>query len=331
MPRKKKQDASVLSMEEIAGMTPAKAADAVGERYQTKRRVFVEMGKLVDHLDHANLRNGQTVYGILKSRGVPESSVNNCRLVATFIDTFVRPGLVSETRMDEIITYRIANQCSRMIKGKTEGSMPPEQLAEIINAGDKAAIFDELECIGEHGMTLADKEKADAEAEAEAKRVAEANAAAEKAEQEAAAKAAADAASSGPEAPTPEAEPEPESPDESPEPEETPAPEETDESDSEPEETDAPEEEEEPATVVDGRGEPDAPESDGSEKVTPISGRGGDAAKVESILGAIEKTELESYGLEPGDLAKVRAKLADWIDTIDSTIAAGKDEVALAG
>lgn len=303
MPAKKTQSAPI-SLEEISGMTTAQTANAIGERYQTRRRTFVEMGKLIYHLESAcKLKKGQTVYGLLKGKGVPESSVNNCRLVARFIETFVRPELVSETRMDEIITFRIANVTHRIVSGKTDGHMSAEQLAGLLAEGEKSAIGDELDCIAEHGMTIADKEEADRKAAEEAARV------------EAAQEAAANAA----------------------QPDETPAPaaEQTAESEAESTDQEAPATEEPPAedpeTPTPEAPKHGTPETPAPDNVTPIPdrNRGGGGTTVESVLKSIGEIEMASYELAPADLQKVVDKLDEWKGVLASTIEQAESDVAL--
>jgi hypothetical protein len=308
-----------MQLAEVEKLTTAKAADAVGDRHHSSRRMFVEKGKLVFHLrENCTLRKPQTIYGILQARGVPESSVNNAVMVANFIGNFVKPELVSEARMDEIITHRISRQVHRITTGKTPCKLEPEALAGILNAGEKAAIGEELDCLAEHGMTIADKEKADAEAKAEADRTAKLAAEAEKAAKEKADKDASEPAS----APATSEEETPEA------------------TEDESAEDDTPEatEEEPPPVVVDGTKDEPAPEAtEETENVTPIGDRGtGKSASANrgataAVLSSIESIELQSYELDSDGLAKVRAKLAEWTETIDSTLAEGKgDEVALA-
>ena len=105
----------VLSLDEISTYSADDAADAFGHRYCARARSFVEMGKLIFHLENrVKLAKGQSIYGLLQKRGVPESSVNNARLVEKFITAFVVPGLVTESRFDAICTFRTVNVCARM-------------------------------------------------------------------------------------------------------------------------------------------------------------------------------------------------------------------------
>jgi hypothetical protein len=169
----------VLSLDEIANYSADDAADAVGHRYCARARSFVEMGKLIFHLENrVKLAKGQTIYGLLQKRGVPESSVNNCRLVERFITAFVVPGLVTEARFDAICTFRVANVCARILAGKTAAKLTAEQLAAIVNSGEKSAIGDELDCLDEHGMTIAGRKESEDKKKADTERLATATAAA---------------------------------------------------------------------------------------------------------------------------------------------------------
>ena len=182
MPTKKsKPSASVIQLADIAGFTVAQAASGFADRHVASTRIFVEMGKFANHIENQKLKPGQTLYGILKAKGVPEGTVNNARQASKFIDKFVHTGLVSEKRFDEIITFRIANQAVRLTdseKNKCAITETPERLAELLNTGKKAAIGDELDSLAEHGLNIADRAAAEEERIAEEKRQADLNAAA---------------------------------------------------------------------------------------------------------------------------------------------------------
>jgi hypothetical protein len=281
----------VLSLEEIAGLSTTQAVDGVADRYQSRARSFVEMGKLVWHVENrSGIPKGQTVYGLLAKRGVPESSVNNARLVEKFITAFVTPGLVTEARADEIITYRIVNQCARLISGKSAVKLSPETLAPLLNDGQKAAIGDELDSLDEHGLSIAGKAEKDAADKAEQKRVA-------------------DAAAAAAAVVTP------------------PATESTPAATTEPE-----------TVVVDGTKEtpevtataPVAPATTTPAPLTVVPAAGSTTSPPSShesrpnnaaeVLAKIDELELQSYDLDPDGLAAVRAKLAEWVDLLDSSI-----------
>jgi hypothetical protein len=182
MPTKKsKPSASVIQLADIAGFTVAQAASGFADRHVASTRIFVEMGKFANHIENQKLKPGQTLYGILKAKGVPEGTVNNARQASKFIQKFVHTGLVSEKRFDEIITFRIANQAVRLTdseKNKCAITETPERLAELLNTGKKAAIGDELDSLAEHGLNIADRAAAEEERIAEEKRQADLNAAA---------------------------------------------------------------------------------------------------------------------------------------------------------
>ena len=334
----------VLSLDSIKDLSANDTADQIGHRYSTRRVLFVEIGKLIYHLEsRAKLPRGQTVYGMLKARNVPEGSVNNARMVANFIEKLVAPGHVAEARADEIITYRVANQCHRILTGKTVAKLTAEELAAVMNDGDKAAIGDELDCLAEHGLTIAgkaDRDKADAEeqqrlaeqaarAEDAEKAAAEAKAARDKAEAEkAAAEARADAIA---EAVASEAARETEAvatEDSDSGPEDKPEETEDESAENEPA-TSAPDPAPDPAPVA-------VPEQTPEPAPTIVDGtrefqRGKAKPDAGPVLKQIETAELASYELDTEGLAAVRAKLESWLSTIDSTLTAGKPEaVALA-
>ncbi len=291
---KKKQAAPavpVLSLDEIAGLSTNDAADQFADRYQARTRAFTEMGKLVWHLENrAAVPKGQTIYGLLQKRGVPEGTVNNARLVEKFITAFVTPGLVTEARADEIITYRIVNQCARLLSGKSAITMKPEELAPLLNDGQKAAIGDELDSLDEHGQSIAGRAESEATRKAEEKRTADLAAAAL-----AAALAAAPAPAAGETATPPPASTEPETvvvdgTKEAPEvTAATPAA--------------APATAPAPLTIAG---------STSSHETRPDNAA--------DLLGKIADLELQSYDLDVDGLTAVRDKLREWQELLDSSI-----------
>jgi len=272
-----------LSLDEISTYSADDAADAVGHRYCARARSFVEMGKLIFHLENrVKLTKGQTIYGLLQKRGVPESSVNNCRLVEKFITAFVVPGLVTEARFDAICTFRVANVCARILAGKTAAKMTAEELAAIVNSGEKAAIGDELDCLDEHGMTIAGRKESEEKKKADAERLAIATAAAAQIAANAPAPAKEpDKLAVTPPAATPG------------EVDSTPAP-----------------------VVVDGTKKPatTAPAA-----TAPATSHQPTPATTAEVLASIATVELQSYDLDAPGLQAVRAKLAEWISLIDET------------
>ena len=283
----------VLSLDEIATYSADDAADAVGHRYCARSRQFIEMGKLVFHLENrVKLAKGQTIYGLLQKRGVPESSVNNCRLVEKFLTAFVVPGLVTEARFDAICTFRVANVCARILAGKTAAKMTAEQLAAIVNSGEKSAIGDELDCLDEHGMTIAGRKESEEKKKADAERLATATAAA--------AKLAATAPATAP--PVQEQK--------------------SDGSDKSEDSTPAP-------VIVDGTKK--TPATPAAAATTPAAAAPPAAttaaatshqptpATTAEVLASIATVELQSYDLDATGLQAVRVKLAEWISLIDET------------
>lgn len=272
MSKKKQPAVAVLSLDEIAGLTTVQAADQCADKYQARTRAFVEMGKLVYHMENrSGIPKGQSIYGLLQKRGMPEGSVHNARMAANFIAAFVATGLVSEARADEIITHRVVNQTGRLLSGKSVITMTAEELAPLLNEGHKAAIGDELDCLDEHGMSIAARKEAEDKRKAEEARIAESNA-----------KAAALTTTAPPAATT----------------ETAPAA---------PAATDTP-----PPVVVDGTKPQAEASSPSSHENRPIS--------TADVLARLGEIELQSYDLDPEGLAAVRAKLADWMDLIDTTL-----------
>lgn len=151
---------SYLSLADVAGLTAAVCCDLYAAAVQVRRRAFVEQGKLVMHLDSIKLPAGKTVYGMLQSRNVPEGSVHQARMAADILKELVIPGHLPEARFNKVITFRIARQGRRLIQGKAKTKLAPEQLAAILSEGNSAAIGAELDCLCEHGMTIADRESA---------------------------------------------------------------------------------------------------------------------------------------------------------------------------
>jgi hypothetical protein len=188
------QSAPVLSLADVAGMSVDETADEFAHRVRSARRLFVEQGKLVQHLRAAKLKKGQTVYGILQSRhGVSQGSIDIAIKVAEMIEAVVIPGHLPEARFDEVVTFRIANRARGLLSGKGNAKLTPQEFAALLATGDSAAIGDDMDCLTEHGVTVAGreaaikaKEKAEAEAKAQAEAAAQAKAAEEIAAREAA-------------------------------------------------------------------------------------------------------------------------------------------------
>jgi hypothetical protein len=329
MAKPKQPTAPVLTLDEIKDLSATQAADQVGQKYAARVRIFVEMGKLVYHLEHrAKLARNQSIYGILQARGVPEGSVHNARMAATFIKTFVEPGLLTEARADEIITHRICNRMNQIVTGKTTCALSAAELAALMKDADKAAIGDELDCLAEHGMTIAAKAEKDKAEAAETARLAELAAKAkeledQQADEKAKTAAAAPAPAATPAAATAETPAAPAVAVETPAPPAA-SPDSSNPQSEIPNPQSGPEQEADtPPTIVDG-----TREFGGGTGTTRTA-----AKDPTPVIAAIEAAELQSYDLDADGLAAIRAKLASWLSTIDSTLAAPKSEtreVALA-
>lgn len=299
---KKNDTAPVLSLAEVAELSLAKTTDAYADRVNSRRRAFVEQGKLIHHLDNMNLPKGQSIYGLLQKKGVPEGSVQQGRMTADMIAALVVPGLVTEARFDVIVTYRIIKHARALLKGKGAIKLPAENIAAIMATGDAPQITAELACLSEHGMTIVAREEQLAEKALEAERLAAAAAAAEKL------RASAPAATPTPPAVTPTApvatitttpeDPTPDKPAEVPQVETSPTTVGTDGTETTEEETgttvEEEEQDEEPAPVVHdgtrGNGPPPAPPT---------------GPTLASVTGRMNDLLIEAMDLMPDELEKL--------------------------
>ena len=153
----------VLSLADVSGFTADETAKEFGDRARTATRVFLEQGKLVFHLRDCKLKKGQSIYGLLQSQhGVSQGSIDIACKVADVITALVIPGHVTESRFDEVITFRIAKLTASLLAGKSAVKLTAEAVAAILQSGETAAIGDELECLHEHGVCIAEREKAEA-------------------------------------------------------------------------------------------------------------------------------------------------------------------------
>ena len=161
-------------------LTPDQAADEFAERANVRRLCFQDQGKLIHSMNQTGLPSGETVYGILRARGVGESSIQNAKRAADVIAELVASELVSEAELDAVLTHRFAVDYKRCIAGK----ITAETIAEIVKQPNAAA---EIECLAANGKTLSQMA-----ADAETKKAAAAQAIVDK--QNADSTAAADAA-----------------------------------------------------------------------------------------------------------------------------------------
>jgi hypothetical protein len=161
-------------------LTPDQAADEFAERANVRRLCFQDQGKLIHSMNQTGLPSGETVYGILRARGVGESSIQNAKRAADVISELVASELVSEAELDAVLTHRFAVDYKRCIAGK----ITAETIAEIVKQPNAAA---EIECLAANGKTLSQMA-----ADAETKKAAAAQAIVDK--QNADSTAAADAA-----------------------------------------------------------------------------------------------------------------------------------------
>ena len=338
-------EVAVLSIAEISGLTPAATADIFAASTNNRRKAFINQGKLVFHLDQCKLPKGQSVYGLLQKRGVAEGSIHQARMTADLIGALVVPGHMTEARFDEVATFRIVRQARRLWQGKAKVKLTPEAICAILETGDSSQIGAELDCLADHGQTIAEREAAiEAERqEEEARKAAEEQAArlqaeetarlkadleaAEAAREEAERKAAEAAAAAAAAAPTTTTtapapvkaaeEPEEEEEEEADDEEEADEEEEADDEEEEAEEEDEPEAEA-PATVVDfsrdgGSTPPPAPRKPAP---APVS--------LADITRRIDDLLVESTALSAEDMAALAAflrKSADDLAEVVNTLA----------
>lgn len=165
-------------------LTNDQAADEFAERANVRKLCFRDQGKLIYSMTTRGLAPGETVYSILRAKGVHENSIQNAKRAADVIADLVGAELVTEAELDAVITHAFCVNYKRC----TAAKIPTDTLAAIIKAPNAGA---EMECLAMNGKTLSEMET-EAAAKADAAKAAEAAAAAEK--QSAAEKAAADAA-----------------------------------------------------------------------------------------------------------------------------------------
>ena len=155
-------------------LTPDECADEFAARANVRRLCFQDQGKLIYGMNEIGLPAGETVYSLLRKRGVNDSSIQNAKRAADVIAELVGTKLLTEQQLDAVLTHRFAVDYKRCISGKVTA----EAIAEIVKLPNAA---EEIECLAANGKTLAEmqadvKAKADASA---AKIVADATAATE--------------------------------------------------------------------------------------------------------------------------------------------------------
>jgi flagellar biosynthesis GTPase FlhF len=326
-----------LSLADVQQLTAASTADLFAAKMKQIRRAFVENGKLVYHLDTMKLRAGQSVYGLLKSRGVSEGSIHSARTVANLITALVIPGHVPEDKFDATVTFRTARLGDLLLKGKGKDGfkMEAEALAAVFLSG--AAVGEELECLHEHGQTIAEREASIKATEAEATAKAEAAAAAEKelaarrkADEKADALAAKENAKAN-SAPQASDEDEDEDEDEADE-EESDADEQEDdtdadeeESDEEEEESDADEDEDEADEDEDEADEQEEEEEEESEaptagKVIPIKDAAPAPVTLAGVIGEFNAVLNTALDLNAADMTKLVSYLEGAVADLAATI-----------
>ncbi|CAB4158414.1 hypothetical protein UFOVP736_79 [uncultured Caudovirales phage] len=176
-----------LTIAAALALTNEEAADEFAHRANVRRLCFQDQGKLIHSMTSRGLAPGETVYSILRARGVNENSIQNAKRAADVIGELVGAELVTEAELDAVLTHRFAVDYMKCVKSK----VPPESIAAIIKLPNAAA---EIECLAANGKTLSQMEAETAAKVAAEKAAKEQAAAQEQADAEAAAAAAAEQA-----------------------------------------------------------------------------------------------------------------------------------------
>jgi hypothetical protein len=160
----------ILSLADVAGLTINATCELYANRGKVASKVFIEQGKLVHHLRNSKLKPGQTIYGLLRDKQVSEGSVQSAVVVADLIDALVIAGHLTEARFDECITFRTSRMGRQLFQGKAKSGLKLDgpALAALMLSGTTAAVGAELDCLCEHGVTIAERETALAEQAAQA-------------------------------------------------------------------------------------------------------------------------------------------------------------------
>src|ERR1035437_1793625 len=154
--------APVLSLAEIAGFTADQSAEEFGVRARSATKIFLEQGKLVYHIGTVKMKKGQSVYGLLQGiHGVSQGSIDIAVKVGKLIEVLVVAGHLPESRFDEVIQFRSAKRAWQLVEGKAAIRLAPEALAAILAAGTPDSISHELNCLAEHGQSIAEREAAE--------------------------------------------------------------------------------------------------------------------------------------------------------------------------
>lgn len=189
---------TVKSLADVSAMSVDDLALFFKGRSDIRQAAFVEQGKTVLHLEDllaaGKLGKGKSVYGVLGNAGALPGSINNAVLCAKAIRALVVAGHLPEERFDSVVTFRIVRQTTRLIEGKAKIQIEPAAIAAILAEGNAAQIGSELDCLAEHGMTIADREATLKAEQEQADALAKAQAAADKVKAKEDAKAAKEAA-----------------------------------------------------------------------------------------------------------------------------------------
>lgn len=160
----------ILSLADVSGLTVNATCELYANRGKVASKVFIEQGKLVHHLRNSKLKPGQTIYGLLRDKQVSEGSVQSAVVVADLIDALVIAGHLTEARFDECITFRTSRMGRQLFQGKAKSGLRLDgpALAALMLSGTTAAVGAELDCLCEHGVTIAEREATLAEQAAQA-------------------------------------------------------------------------------------------------------------------------------------------------------------------
>lgn len=164
-----KGKAAPLSSADIAKLDEKHLCEKFAEVTANAHGAFRTCGKLRYALEEKT--GPDAIYAKLAAYGIDATDVSNAGPACHVFRHLVKPGHVTEAAFDQL-PYRTCCAITRVLglteKAKTAKKLSPDEVAEVLKGFPKNAEKN-LVCIADHGMTLAEWEKA---AEAEAKKAA---------------------------------------------------------------------------------------------------------------------------------------------------------------
>lgn len=152
----------VTSMAEIQALKQTERIARFGERATVAQRAFAEMGKLRRAIE-ADLKPNQDITNTLRKAGVRDGTISNTSYAARVFD-LVEAGHIIEAEYDTF-TFADCLAICRAMGSQSKLRLGGPEVAVIIRESKKD--FDqELACIYEYGMTVADHQAAEAKANA---------------------------------------------------------------------------------------------------------------------------------------------------------------------